>query len=93
MIYTVTTLTADSIKSRCLGYFNDLSLAVRAVGTNALDMQENYYWYAVIEEVGDGLYFFPRREWWFRWNRKENKYVAIDKKPGKFNRIVCFGIG
>ena len=46
-----------------------------------------------IEEVKQGLYYYPRKEVWFKWDYDQNNYVLLKKKPEKFNNIGSFRIG
>ena len=101
-IYTVTTIPATFPQrpTRCIGWFPDRDLAVEAIRDNYGDMNEDgHYRYALVEEVEEGIYTFPREEIWFKWeeivgiNRPESKYFLIDKKPNRFNQVVCFSMG
>jgi hypothetical protein len=102
-IYTITTIpTAFPYKdSRCIGWFESCADAFNEVRNNSGDMyEEGHYRYAVIEEVNSGIYSFPRKEFWFEWS--ENRvsksipvpgYIILDKKPNRFNNVVCFSMG
>jgi len=94
-IFTVTTLRDDlPSRARCVGFYFKLSDAEEVVENNACDIfEEGYYPYCVIEELKQGIYFFPRNEIWYEWNLDSNMYVKINEKPKRFNKIVCFGIG
>jgi hypothetical protein len=101
-IYTVTTLTTNYnptlndtviLRSRCVGYYPYLSDATQCILENWGDIYENgHYTHAVIEEVKPGIYAFPRREWWYKWEKEERGYMPIDKPEG-LKYSVCFGIG
>ena len=94
-IFTITTLK-DRIpnKARCVGFYFKQKDAEEAVINNTNDIfEEGYYPYCVIEEVQEGIYFFPRNEIWYKWNLKTNSYKKINTKPKRFSIIVCFGIG
>ncbi len=94
-IFTVTTLRhIGSSQTRCVGYFFDIEDAKAEVMNNSMDINEDgYYPFCVIEEVGEGIYFFPRHEVWFKWNHETGEYNEIPKKPERYNQICCFGIG
>ncbi|MHA1169738.1 MAG: hypothetical protein ACTSRU_18060 [Candidatus Hodarchaeales archaeon] len=102
-IYTVTTIPFDypSRPTRCLGWFNSCEDAFNEVRNNSGDMfEDGHYRYAVVEEVAQGIYTFPRKEFWFEWNEGRVRvstpspgYVRIEKKPKRFNQTVCFSMG
>jgi len=93
-IYTITTIPDEEFpKCRCVGFYFDLDVAKQEVLNNSCDIFEFSYTYCVIEEIGAGLYYFPRKEFWFKWNRKKKEYVLMKKKPKLFKNIGGFGIG
>ncbi len=80
--------------NRCVGFFFDLQTAIDEVENNSMDIsEEGYYSYCVIEEVNPGIYFFPRNEFWFKWNPETEMYDKLSEKPKRYNNIACFGIG
>lgn len=97
-IYTITTIPHDFPfrDSRCLGWFNSCADAFAEVRNNSGDMNEDgHYRYVVIEEVESGIYSFPRKEFWFEWisGTASTGYSILDKKPNRFNNVVCFSMG
>jgi len=94
-IYTITTLRDDPmIAGRCVGFYFKIEQAIQDVLDNSYDIYEaGYYPYCVIEAVKDGIYSIMRTELWFQWSEIENGYKELPKKPDKFARLVCFGIG
>ena len=102
-IYTITTIPQDfPLKdSRCLGWLESCHAAFDEVRTNSVDMNEDgHYRYVVIEQVTEGIYTFPREEHWFEWSEdKANDgvtspgYIILEKKPNRFNNVVCFSMG
>ena len=94
-IFTITTIPYQPQKlNRCVGYFFDKDSAIKEVINNSMDISEKgYYLYCVIEEVKQGIYFFPRMQLWFQWDSKSDLYLQLDEKPKRFNDIACFGIG
>ena len=94
-IFTITTLRDDlPNRARCVGFYFKLSDAEEIVENNACDIfEEGYYPYCVIEELKQGIYFFPRNEIWYEWSLDSDMYVKMNEKPKRFNKIACFGIG
>lgn len=95
-IYTITTIVGSDItkiNSRCIGFYFDLDVAIKEVENNSCDMFEFSYTYCVIEEVKQGLYYFPRKEVWFKWDNNKNGYVRLEEKPDIFKSIGGFSIG
>jgi len=100
-IYTITTIPRDYPfrDSRCLGFRGSCHDAFQEVRNNSGDMNEDgHYHYVVIEEVKEGIYTFPREEYWFEWSRGKDGiispgYIILEKKPNRFNNVVCFSMG
>ena len=93
-IYTITTVDGKTFPGcRCVGFYFDLDIAKQEVLNNSCDIFEFSYIYCVIEEIGEGMYYFPRKSFWFKWNYEEDKYVALETKPERFINIGGFGIG
>jgi len=100
-IYTITTIPREfpHKDSRCIGWLESCHAAFQEVRNNSGDIyEEGYYHYAVIEEVTPGIYTFPRKEFWFEWSRGKDGiispgYVILEKKPNRFNNVVCFSMG
>lgn len=94
-IFTITTLKDDlPHRARCVGFYFTQKDAEEAVINNVNDMfEEGYYPYCVIEEMKQGIYFFPRKEIWYEWSLDSNMYEKLTEKPKRFNQIACFGIG
>jgi len=93
-IFTVTTvrLTNDT---RCVGWFSSFKEAQFHVVNNYGDINEAEHWhYCVIEKIRGNTFYPcpPEKEWWYRWNRKEDKYKRSNK-PDSFKNVVNFGIG
>jgi len=95
LIFTITTVRKDPVKNpRCVGFYYNLVNAITAVEENHGDIyEEGYYPYCVIEAVKEGIYCIDRKEFWFKWNKKENGYKPIPSKPENYRTVVCFGIG
>lgn len=78
-------------ESRTIGYFLTLEAAKRVVKNNICDIHEDYYKYAVIEEVEPGLYSSTEsKSFWYRWTT--NGYRRI-QKPSQLSQVVGFTIG
>jgi hypothetical protein len=94
-IFLVTTLQfADPARNmRCVGFYYDHEEADDLVVNNRMDISEDgYYRFAVIEQKSEGIYCTPYNEWWYKYNRKTDKYERCEK-PEKLHNIICFGIG
>lgn len=93
-IYTITTIRASLYAgSRTPGFYHEFERAEQALKDNELDLNEaGYYPYAVIEEVYAGLYMFPRKEFWYKWNQEKECYESTDK-PERFKKTFGWGIG
>lgn len=96
LIHTITTVRLENgnWNTRCVGYYLNRTKAINAVRENIHDIYEmGYYPYAVVESVGQGIYYLNREEIWFKWNEAREKYEMLDEKPEMFKRTCCYGIG
>lgn len=91
-----------SHKNTC-AWFQKMSDAIDLVEDENMDLNETIYDYIVIEEYLEG---WPARlksssrtkggrkefnEYWYRWNKKESKYIPCEK-PKELAQVICFGI-
>lgn len=66
--------------TRCWGFYRSKDKAIKAVKENWTDMNEcGYYHWVVIEEMEEGLIYYPRKEIWF----EENFDINVVKKAMK----------
>lgn len=79
---------------RTYGWYSKAKDAQKSVKENKGDLYECAYRYIIIEEVKEGVWAgaFKGREWWYEWNRKEKKYVPIEK-PEELCNVTCFAMG
>jgi len=93
-IYTVTTIRGYLAGgSRAVGFYYIFADAEKALKENIMDLNEcGYYPYAVIEPVTEGIYCYPRKEYWYQFNKEKNKYEACDK-PDRFKQSIGWGLG
>lgn len=91
-IFTITTLRDLSpiASQRVVGFFYDLDQCKKVVENNDLDIHENFYKYAVVEKVHEGLYSTDGERYFYEWI--EGKYVSIDC-PEEVSNVINFGIG
>lgn len=98
-IYTVTVFNVKEpkqvneirhITSKCLvGFFTDINEAHWAIKTNACDIHETCYEYAVIEIMNEGLYSTECDRWFYKWSNVTERYEAI-KTPEMFQHMCMF---
>lgn len=100
----VTNLKGEAIFKRSkliVGVFETQKDAEHIVLSNSGDIAENgYYHYAVIEEVGLGLYGLSGAQndvrkrmeniKWYRWHKNEKQYNKIPKCPEDLEGLVTF---
>ena len=93
-IYTIHTIRTalGGADSRTPGWYTTLEQAQGVVDNNIGDIWEFAYRWVVIEEIPSGLYPYPTREWWYRWNEGKQQYLP-HKKPDHFHNSVNFAIG
>lgn len=82
---------ANIFETRVVGYFLTLEEAKKCIKNNWCDIHENYYKYAVIEDVAPGLYrSIESKPLWFRWTKTGYRPI---QKPGQISQIFGFTIG
>lgn len=92
-MYFITTIS-EKHGERCVGYFSNLDDATDVVIHNACDLNEaGYYPYAVIENVGEGLYRYDQSPIWYKYNETTNEYEKADRPNFIPSNHVGFGIG
>lgn len=93
-IYVITTVrTTMHYSTRSVGFYYDFKVAEEVVKSNGGDINEcEYYPYVVIERTEEGLYSYPREEFWYKWNKPHQRYVRCEK-PDQFKKIAGWGIG
>jgi len=93
-MYFITLLTGieENREDRCIGYYNSFKKANDIVCNNTCDLWETIYNYAVIECIPEGLYPIRYREFWYKYNEKENIYTLIEK-PEELEIFVNFALG
>lgn len=94
LIYTITTIRhALHATHRAVGFYHDFNDAHEAVENNSLDINEaGYYPYAVIEVLLEGIYSYPRSEYWYKYNKEKDKYETCEK-PEKFKQVCGWSLG
>ena len=79
--------------TRTIGYYLDFETAKKKVETNAFDIHENCYEYAVIEDVGPGLYASTESTpVFFKWDESVHGYREIEM-PESLRNFCGFTIG
>ena len=93
-IYVITTVRYSIHQDhRPVGFYYDFDVADEAVRENSLDINEaGHYPYVVIEEIYQGMYYYPRKEYWYEWDRKTEKYNHCEK-PQRYGKIQGWSIG
>ena len=69
------------------GFFHEKENAIMAVRMNACDIWETCYDYAIVEEIGPGLYSRVKNCWLFKYDRELDEYIQFEN-PDIFNKIV-----
>ena len=62
-----------------VGFYTNFKQADSRVKENACDINETCYDYAIIEEVKEGLYQYPRKRWLYKYNKDNNEYEKIEE--------------
>ena len=100
----VTNLKNEAIYKRdklIIGLFKTEKEAKESVLSNHTDMAEDgFYQYAVIEEVGFGVYGLQGEQHeikarmenikWYRWHKNEKQYNKIPKCPEDLDNLITF---
>jgi hypothetical protein len=92
-MYFITTIDSKDGDTRCVGYYSTFEKAEGAVLDNACDIWETCYDYAVIENVGEGLYQYDQDPVWYKWDDLNEEYVKMEGRPKQYKNQIGFGIG
>ena len=101
VIYTITMLEKIETdkngwpnfgSTNIVGYYTDLDKAKEAVTSNAYDINETVYDYAVIEKIEEGLYHPSTEALWFKYDKENDSYKPIDT-PKEVKNSCGFSIG
>lgn len=82
----------DTGDIRTVGYFNSYKDAVKRLHDNTCDLYEYTYNYAVIEEVGPGLYPNVTSRQLFKYDKDKDRYFEIPE-PDEIKHLCNFSIG
>ena len=78
----------ENFRKRCVGYYYDCEYAIKVVLFDIMLWENDYYKYAVIEEVPEGTHPVKlNNQLWF-----DNKGDIIDT-PEDWKNTCCIGIG
>ena len=77
---------------RTFGYMPSFEDAENALNSNACDMFEYLYEYAVVEKIGPYIHPDVEEEKWFKWDNEKKGFFQIEK-PEATNGICNFAIG
>ena len=75
---------------RCIGYYDNINDALKAINTSCKSMYQNFYEYCIIEEINPGICKYSTNRYLFKWIN--NKYVQIDE-PMLIHRVTNFSMG
>lgn len=89
LIYKVITLDIRSDKwmdfsSEMSAWYYLLDDAISCVETNACDIQDHAYNYALISSSREGCYgLYDEELFWYKWNKDQEKWIQIslDERP------------
>ena len=81
----------DLLDSRCFGWYAELDDAKMIIESNAMDIHECCFTYAVVEEMKSGPYQPAKAVAWYKWDHDEEAYLPIDCPEELENRYgFCF---
>ena len=77
---------------RTFGYMPTFEEAEKALNTNACDLFECLYEYAVVEKIGPYIHPDVEEEVWFQWDNDKRGFYRIEKPKASYG--TCnFAIG
>lgn len=99
MIYKVITLDIRSDKwydfsSEMAAWYHTLEDAIRCVETNACDIQDCAYNYAMISSSEEGCYGLQDKElYWYKWDRESEKWfqISLEERPKACDSCLIVG--
>lgn len=87
-IYTITTFDCRR-DQRTVGWFSKRQDAINVVKDNICDIWEFSYDWVVIEKIPESLYPIITKEWWYKWNHEEKRYLKCSKPKLFHNLLGC----
>lgn len=63
---------------RTFGYYPHKERAIECLHNNNLDIHEDMYDYAVVEEIPMGLYTLAEERIFFKWDEEKHRFSEID---------------
>ena len=78
--------------TRCWGFYTNKQDALNALHTNATDMWETIYDYAVMEEYFEGISGYGFERQFFKYDREKDGYFEIET-PNFMRHYCAFAIG
>lgn len=99
MIYKVITLNIRSDKwydfsSEMAAWYHTLDDAIKCVETDACDIQDCAYNYAMISSSEEGCYgLYDKELYWYKWNEDSEKWIQIslDERPKACDSCLIVG--
>lgn len=74
------------------GYFDNYQECKDSLELNEFGFGEGYYNYAVVEEIGQGIYMPTKERQFFKYNKEKDKYFEIEE-PETLKRFYNFSVG
>jgi len=78
--------------NRTFGWFLKEKEAKNYLAKNPGWIHECLYDYVIIEQFPPGIHRLAKKEIWYKWNRKKQKYFSI-AKPKAVSNIISWGMG
>ena len=82
----------DIGESRTFGYYDNFNDADNALKTNACDMHEYIYHYAILEKIDAGVYPTLGKRWFYKYDKEKDGFHPIEE-PKEFEHYgnIAFG--
>ena len=79
---------------RSVGFLADKDKAIKAVESNAGDINEaGFYPLALVETLNEGIYPKTVSTVWFEWDEEAQGYRKISKRPKDLQSVCNFSLG
>lgn len=86
------TESLDLGTSRVVGYYDNFDDADTALKVNIYDIYETIYKYAVIEQIGMGVYPLAEDRWFYKYDKEWDGYYPIEE-PIEFKNYINIALG
>ena len=78
--------------SRTFGYYKTFEDCDESLKSNACDMHERLYMYAVVEKIEEGIHPLALERWWYKYDAEKDGFFPM-KEPKFMEHFINIALG